>query len=300
MSSINTGKRKVNCSLKIRELYFKGKNILLNSDNISYSEHCPDLNLIFELCTGLDRTNAIVHGNTNIDETTQEYFLNKINLRANGYPLQYILGEWEFMGIKLKVGEGVLIPREDTACVIDAITQEFKADSPINIIDLCAGSGAISIALSNKFPNAKITAVELYDNAFKYLETNIKLHKKEHSITEKKADVLKPLHLTEHSFDIIVSNPPYIAHEEIASLQSEVLHEPMQALDGGNDGLLFYKSILKNHLNLLKSSGTLVFEFGDGQKESILSLLKSYNFNDTKIWYDNGNNPRAVIAHNSH
>ncbi len=282
--------------MTVGQLYRYGKQVLSDAKDVDYSVNSPDVELIFQSITGLSKKEIIIHSDKVIGEKLENAFIEKINLRARAYPLQYILKEWEFMGVQLKVGEGVLIPREDTYCCVELILEKFKKDEKINILELCAGSGAISLALSRFLPNANITAVELYDKAYEYLCDNIKTNSKHKNIKAIKADVRQSLKLKYDSFDVIVSNPPYIPYSELKILQKEVQYEPKEALDGGIDGLDFYRDILSLHLNLLKAKSFIVFEFGDGQKKSIIELLKKHKLKDINIKYDLANNPRAIIA----
>lgn len=284
--------------MKIRQLYKKGKEILINSKEASFDEFCPDVKLIMQKCFNLSSTQLVINANEEAKEVYEKDFLEKIKLRASGYPLQYILGEWEFMDINLKIREGVLIPREDTASVVKAVLEKIKPDENLNILDLCAGSGAICIALAKNIKNAKIYAVELFDEPFNCLKENIKNTQQQSKIIPIKADVLDKLNFKAQYFDVIISNPPYIKSKEIKTLQKEVTFEPVKALDGGKNGLNFYKYILKNHLVFLKKGGLVAFEFGDGQLENLRQLFDENNIDCLEVKYDLANNPRAIIGKN--
>lgn len=284
--------------MKIRQLYKKGKEILINSKEASFDEFCPDVKLIMQKCFNLSSTQLVINANEEAKEVYEKDFLEKIKLRASGYPLQYILGEWEFMDINLKIREGVLIPREDTASVVKAVLEKIKPDENLKILDLCAGSGAICIALAKNIKNAKIYAVELFDEPFNCLKENIKNTQQQSKIIPIKADVLDKLNFKAQYFDVIISNPPYIKSKEIKTLQKEVTFEPVKALDGGKNGLNFYKYILKNHLVFLKKGGLVAFEFGDGQLENLRQLFDENNIDCLEVKYDLANNPRAIIGKN--
>lgn len=187
--------------------------------------------------------------------------------RLAGEPLQYILGEWEFYSLPFYTGKGVLIPRPDTETLCDYAI-ELLGQRPADVIDLCAGSGAISVTVAKHCPNARVWAVEKSPEAFDYLKRNIKRNGA--SVTPILGDI------TAESFgeyDLILSNPPYIKSGEIPHLQKEVGYEPAMALDGGEDGLFFYREILKNWLPRLKKGGALAVEIGFDQAEEVKKLF---------------------------
>ena len=161
-----------------------------------------------------------------------------IERRIKGEPLQYILGEWEFYSLPFIVGEGVLIPRPETELLVDLALKYATKES--KIIDLCSGSGAIAIAIA-KNTGASLFALEKYEKALNYLEKNIALNKANVKVIKEDLFNFEP----SEKFDIIISNPPYIKKADLASLQKEVRFEPMTALDGGEDGLIFYRHIAK-------------------------------------------------------
>ena len=163
---------------------------------------------------------------------------NLLERRLLGEPLQYIIGMWEFYNLPFYVGEGVLIPREDTAVLIDTVLQLNTASNP-EIVDLCAGTGCIGIVLSKLIKGSNVTGVELSTKAYDYLEKNVKLNNA--NITIANGDALTYKHLK--PIDFLVSNPPYIPTQDLDTLQLEVKKEPALALDGGADGLDFYRSI---------------------------------------------------------
>lgn len=199
-----------------------------------------------------------------------------INRRKKGEPLQYILGKWWFYEGEFYVGRGVLIPRQDTETLVDTALEFISKKDTLSVADLCAGSGAIGISIAAKRPNATVTAVEKYNNAFKFLEKNIQLNNCE-NIKAVKADVLKrPFGL----YDIIVSNPPYINKNDMELLSTEVKKEPKTALFGGEDGLRFYREITAKWKNTLKKGGRLVFEIGIGQADEVEQILKAEGFSE--------------------
>lgn len=196
--------------------------------------------------------------------------------RAQGRPLQYMLGEWEFYGLPFEVGPGVLIPRQDTETLVDValdILRDSGKNSP-EVLDLCSGSGCVAIAIKHHFPGAKVTALEASDKALPFLEKNIALNGVD------VACVNSDLREYRHPFpvDVIVSNPPYIPRGDLPGLQTEVAHEPIVALDGGDDGLDFFRAISRRYRNQLAPGGILLMEIGIGQQESAAEILASFGF----------------------
>ena len=217
-----------------------------------------------------------------------------IEKRRTGTPLQYIIGRWWFFGLEFLVGEGVLIPRQDTEILVETAISLAKGITEPKIADLCSGSGAIAIALE-KFSGAEVTAVELSEKAFKFLEKNIKLN--DSKVSPVLGDVFKCYSdFPDNSFDLIVSNPPYIATDELKGLQAEVQFEPMSALDGGADGLIFYREIVKNWSGKLKSGGALVFELGENQAKAVAEMMKAQGFGNIRTELDFGGTQRAIIG----
>ncbi|MBO4468740.1 MAG: peptide chain release factor N(5)-glutamine methyltransferase, partial [Clostridia bacterium] len=183
-----------------------------------------------------------------------------VNERLTRYPLQYILGFWDFYGRRFKVGPGVLIPRQDTETVIEVCLELLKDAKDPHVLDLCAGTGCIGITLAAEKEDSSVTLIEKYEEAADYLAENLKQNAPENAkliigdVFEKCA--------AEEKYDLIVSNPPYIKSGDIVKLQPEVKHEPFSALDGGEDGLLFYGFIAKEYKDSLNPGGSIVFEIG--------------------------------------
>ncbi len=200
-------------------------------------------------------------------------FDKMIKRRLNGEPLQYILGYWEFMGLPFKVDPRVLIPRWETEWLVDTILQAVKGREPfLRILDLGTGSGAIAVSLAHYLPQAKITAVDIQKGALEVAKENAELNGAAHSIEFLHGDMFAPLALpgSLRKFDIIVSNPPYIPTGEIDSLMREVRnYEPIKALDGGLDGLDYYRQIAREAGNYLEEDGFVAMEMGAGQSQSI-------------------------------
>ena len=213
--------------------------------------------------------------------------------RLAGEPLQYLLGEWEFYGLPFAVGPGVLIPRQDTETLVECALQATEGILAPSILDLCAGSGCIGIALAHCLPHARITAVEQSADALRYLQENAALNRTPLHIV--KGDVLDPaLAESIRGADIIVSNPPYLSAADLAALQKEVQAEPRAALDGGEDGLLFYRQMPALWLESLKPGGRLLFEIGMGQEEAVSDFLARAGYTNLEIFPDLAGISRVV------
>ena len=222
-----------------------------------------------------------------------EQIKQMVNLRLKHQPLQYILGEWEFCGFPITVGNGVLIPRQDTETLVETAIPILKKSQSRYVLDLCAGSGCIGIALA-KLADAKVTFVEKSGDALKYLKKNLQLNGVSAKVLQ--SDVLLSPH-DNLKADMIVCNPPYIRSEEIATLQPEVRFEPTLALDGGEDGLIFYRSITEKWKTALNSGGYLVFEIGFDQRGEVCDIMRKAGFRDVECKNDLCGQPRVVLGH---
>ena len=195
--------------------------------------------------------------------------------RAAGRPLQYILGEWEFLDLTLKVGEGVLIPRPDTEVLCETAAKKLRAAFPdeptLSVLDLCAGTGCVGLGVASLCESAVPTCVELSKDAWPYLTENMARYARFHGRAVQ-ADVLCEPPFAER-FHALVSNPPYIPTADIAGLMREVQHEPRMALDGSADGLCFYRAIAERWLSCLLPGGICAVEVGIGQAEEVAALF---------------------------
>ena len=273
----------------LKDLYLKIRGILSEAEI-----EAPELEarLLIEGATGMNRASQIANSNSEISGEIQEKLISMAQKRAEHLPLQYILGKWNFMGFEFKVGEGVLIPRDDTEVLVGLCLDYLKNSNGKTALDLCAGSGAISVAL-DKLANADVTAVELSDKAYNFLLENIK----DTNIKPHKGDIFECYRDFEaKSFDLIASNPPYIKTDEIETLQTEVGYEPKTALDGGADGLDFYRAIARRWTPLLKSGGAMAFELGEGQAEYVGGLMADRGYINIKTAKDLGGTDRAIIG----
>jgi release factor glutamine methyltransferase len=214
--------------------------------------------------------------------------------RARREPVQYILGYTEFYGIKLKVNNSVLIPRPETELLIEAIIEKYKAHNKLKILDIGTGSGNIAIALAKNLAEVSIISTDISPDALKIAEENSRLNFCEDKIQFIISDALETAK-PDRTFDVIVSNPPYISIKEYNSLEPELkFYEPRIALTDENDGFFFYNRICENAKLLLKPGGTIFFEICFGGSKEVSEILKRNNFRDTKIKKDYQNIDRII------
>ena len=216
----------------------------------------------------------------------------------DGEPLAYVLGEWEFYGMKLSVDRNVLIPRDDTCAVAAlAIHQALFLGSSPRILDLCTGSGCIGLAIAARVKDARVTLADISRQALAVAKKNIVDHHMSAHVSCVTADALdKPAPFL-GKFDLIVSNPPYVTTQEMKELPKSVRdYEPELALHGGEDGLVFYRAIASNYREALKPGGYLCFEFGMGQGDDVCRILIENGYTILERSRDYNNVERAVLA----
>ncbi len=275
--------------MTVKEAYIKCKKILCDNNFEGYDFEALCL---INAVTGFDRIALISYGDKKLEKSQEEKLDSFLAQRLNHIPLQYIIGKWSFMGFDFAVGDGVLIPRDDTEVVVNLCLDFLSDRKDRKVIDLCAGSGAISVAVS-ELAKADVTAIELSDKAFYFLEKNIKGR----NIQAYKGDILAcHKDFENNKYDLIVSNPPYIKSEDIKSLQSEVQFEPVMALDGGKSGFDFYESIIENWSSKLKNGGALAFELGEEQVDYVSELMERKGFSQIRTELDFGGIHRAIIG----
>lgn len=244
--------------------------------------------------TGLNALQIMNNYNRPLTEFQQNNLTAILHQREVRYPLQYILGTWEFYGRPFWVGPGVLIPRADTECVVEEAMEQLKtAESPC-ILDLCAGSGAIGITLAKELPESRVTMVEKHPEALRYAQKNLETNLAENA-TAKLGDIFNA-DGSDGEYDLVVSNPPYISESQRNILSPEVKFEPESALFAQDDGLEFYKEIIKNYKDCLKIGGAMVFEVGFQQADAVMQLFEENNFKNIRTRKDLNGINRAVSA----
>ena len=252
---------------------------------------------ILEKVSGISYSQMLFKGDNEISREIYNEAVAMADRRLAGEPVQYILGSWDFMDFTFKVGEGVLIPRPETEILVEYILDKIKDVKEPVIYDLCSGSGCIGLSLALLHKDARVYLVEKSDKALTYLNANNQnLCLKLNRTTVIQGDILK---IDDFDClpkaDVIVSNPPYIRSDEIPTLQSEVLREPIMALDGGEDGLMFYRVLVNDWSKKLKKGGFMAFECGEDQAQDIASLFRKINF-DSEAINDYNNIQRIVVG----
>ncbi len=242
--------------------------------------------------TGYTPSQILTDYNKQLTEFQQNNLTALIHQREVHYPLQYIFGNWEFYGRPFKVGVGVLIPRADTETVVEVALEKLKKTENPTVLDLCAGSGCIGITIAAEIPTAKVTMVEKYDEAIRYAIYNIELNKVNADAI--KGDIFEKNKFKDESIDLIISNPPYIPETEMKYCSPEVKFEPETALLAEEEGLQFYKAIIKNYTPCLKVGGVICFEVGFKQSEKVKELLEQNGYKNIEIKNDLNGIPRAV------
>lgn len=279
--------------MNFRETYKKAVEIISSRTvDAQFDAMC-----LVEKVFGLDRTQYYLKADERVSDEKYDELINLAERRASGEPLQYILGQWDFMGRTFFVGKGVLIPRPETEMIVEAAIDYVKCREKPIIFDLCSGSGCIGISVAAEKPDSTVYVLEKSSEALVYLKKNIELHKAK-NVFPIQGDIftdffkfsnLKP--------DLILSNPPYIESGTISSLQEEVLKEPVMALDGGDDGLDFYKAISSHWIPLLNESGAVIVECGENQGKKICDIFKKNEcIKEASFYLDYCENERMVIA----
>lgn len=258
-------------------------------ENASFDASC-----LVENITGLSRTKIMLCDDDIADE--QAELVERAVLRCiSGEPLQYILGEWDFFGRTFEVGEGVLVPRPETELLVELALEKLRNVRYPVVFDLCAGSGCVGLTIAAERPDAHVWLFEKYDEAFHYLKRNIKklgltnVQAVQHDITLGCDDKIS------ETPDLIVSNPPYLRTDELDGLSTEVMHEPATALDGGKDGVDFYRIIASRWLPNVNKHGGIIFECDPSQTLEIADMLMPYAMR-VKIVTDIFGLQRAVYA----
>lgn len=264
------------------------ENMLMDAeiDDYRFDSEC-----LLIKAAGKTRRDVLCHGDDVLSEHDEKLLLKLAKRRALGEPLQYILGEWDFCEFTFNVGEGVLIPRPETEMLVENADLFLKNRENAVVYDLCSGSGCIGITVKNRNPSLDVYLMEKYPAALSYLRKNARLYNfPNENIIE--CDVLSGCPDLPKA-DLIISNPPYIKSEELPSLQREVGFEPKTALDGGKDGLMFYRAICDRWLPCCKKGGEILLECGDSQGEDIRTIFDG-KASSSEIMYDFNHIDRVV------
>ena len=281
--------------MKIKEVLLNGIRILKEND---IEDSNMKAKIIFAELLGKNKEYLISHDEEEIEDGLNRIFLEKIEQLKNHEPLQYIINKQEFMGLEFYVDENVLIPQPDTENLVEEVIHlsdksRKNLKKELRILDLCTGSGAIAISLSKLIKNALIYASDISKEALKIAEENS--NRNSANVLFFESDLFKDISNL-YKFNIIVSNPPYIEKDIIKTLSEEVKKEPMLALDGGEDGLDFYRKIAKDAKEYLKENGYLAFEIGYNQKKAVIEILKENGYRNIYSRKDLGGNDRIVVG----
>lgn len=254
------------------------------------------IRITMEHLKGWDRTELILRADREVSDFIADKVAAVTDRLVAGEPLQYILGDTYWHGMTLKVTPDVLIPRPETSQLVDIICDENKGDD-LRVLDVCTGSGCIAIALASTLPFSAVTAVDISDKALAVARENAALRKVR--VDYLKADALKPLPLREGSFDIVVSNPPYIAESEKKEMDKNVVdYEPALALFvPDDDPLRFYTPIALTAYRLLKPGGKLYFEVNSDYATDVACMLSGHGWDDAQVLIDLYGRKRFVTAH---
>ena len=251
--------------------------------------------ILMQYVLNKDRQYILVHDNKILTKEQEERYFENIKKIIKGIPLQHITHLQEFMKLSFYIDENVLIPRPDTEILVEEVIKIAKKQNAKKILDMCTGSGAIAISLAKYLPNIECTAVDISKEVLSIAIRNAKNNNVEEKITFIESDLFS--NLSKEKYDIIVSNPPYIKKEVIKTLDEEVKREPIIALDGGIDGLDFYRKIIGQAWEYLKYDGFLCLEIGYDQNQDVIELLeKEKKYKNIYGKKDLCENDRVVIA----
>lgn len=257
-----------------------------------------DAQLLLGNVLAKDKLYIITNRDKNVSIKDEKEYFNLIKKRKSSMPVKYILGETEFMGLDFYLEEGVLIPRADTEILVEELLSIIKEDEKLNVCDLCSGSGAIGISLAVYRKNILVDEIDYYDVPEKITMENITRHGVNDRVKFIKSDLLSYPIREEKKYNIIVSNPPYIKASEINNLMDDVkIYEPHTALDGGSDGLIFYRRIIEESKITLINNGILAFEIGYDQGKEVMNLMESAGFSNIKLIRDLAGLDRVLLGY---
>jgi release factor glutamine methyltransferase len=298
------------------EAYRKGIEILKDAGNDAPAN---DAGVLLCYAARCDRTYLYAHSGSELPDQIRRLYFELVGKRAGGYPLQYITGEQEFMSLAFEVTHDVLIPRQETELLVETVLDFCREQvlatndvhgygqqgrhagcrQPAEILDMCTGSGCIAVSLAKYLPDCLVTAVDKMPEALAVAERNAERHGVSGRVSFVQSDLFGSVHVKK--FDVIVSNPPYVRSEDIGKLQPEVkLFEPAEALDGGSDGLRFYREIIRKAPEYLHAGGMLAFETGYDQAQAVAGLMTSGgSFSEIRVCRDLSGTERVVAGFTS-
>lgn len=247
---------------------------------------------IIKHITGLNATQILTKYNNKLSQFQENNLIAIVHQREVRYPLQYIFGEWDFYGRGYYVGPGVLVPRADTEILVEHCIDYLKEKETPKVLDLCAGSGCIGITIAKECKESQVLMVEKFEEALRYAEKNIERNDASNAKCIK-GDVFESA-AAEEKYTLIVSNPPYIPHNEMKDISPETKFEPESALLAEDGGMQFYKAIINNYKNSLEDGGMLSFEVGINEYKSVADLLENAGFENITVKKDLNGIERVV------
>lgn len=280
----------------IKECLKKGIELL---DIIGIEDSVLKAKLLLSNIIGKPKEYLFIHEDEMLEEEVQKEFWKQIDELAKNTPLQYLTKTQGFMGLDFYVNENVLIPRSDTEVLVEEVLKNIDKSKKVRILDMCTGSGVIGISLAKFCDNVEVWCVDKSDKALEVAVENAKFHGVVDKLDIIWSDMFGDLYdlcdMKNAKFDIIVSNPPYIESETIKTLNKDVQKEPMMALDGGADGLDFYRIIADNASNFLNENGQVFVEIGYNQGKSVMRIFKE-KFNNVSCVKDLAGLDRVIVA----
>lgn len=277
------------------EIYLAARNVLRAGKIEGYA---LEAKILVAAAAGKTTSRLLRDLNLYTSDEVEKKVVSFLERRLKGEPVAYITNSWEFYGLPMYVTRDVLIPRMDTEILVDAAKSLMLGKMmDAKVIDLCCGSGCIACAIGHEFPSTRIIAVDISASALQVCRKNITDNKLQSHVFCMQADATVAPPVSINNFDILISNPPYIPSKEILTLDSSVKdYEPMWALDGGKDGMKFYKAILNTWVKALRPGGYMLFEVGENQALAVSDLMTAAGF--TNVWtkYDTLGIERVVIG----
>lgn len=267
--------------------------IMLKNENIEAPKN--KARMLLQATLKKSKEYLMIYDTKEITKEEREEYIKNVKRLILGEPLQYITGKQEFMKLNFLVTKDVLIPRQDTEILVEEAIKLSKEIKNAVILDLCTGSGAIAVSLAKYVENSKIYAIDINPRALEIAKKNAEMNGVKNNIEFIESDLFSEI--KDQKFDIIVSNPPYIETKVLKYLPKDVQNEPRLALDGGKDGLNFYRRILENAYKYLKTPGYVCLEIGYNQKRAVLDIVKNQKvYIDTYSKKDLCKNDRVVVA----
>lgn len=277
--------------MTIKDIINYGKDFLRSNEIDDYE---TIVKIVIEYVFKISKTQLILHYEDEVNELGAFDYKSYLNKIVDGVPVQYITNKQEFMGLRFYVDENVLIPQPDTEILVEEVINIYKGKK-CEILDLCTGSGAIGISLAKYISKSYVTISDISEKAIQIAKLNSEVNQVHKKMEYYESDLFE--NLEKKKYDAIVSNPPYIETSTIEALDKQVKHEPRIALDGGVDGLEFYRKIIKNAPDYLADGGMLFLEIGYNQKKSVMKLLEeNKNYGNIYSKKDLGENDRIVVA----